>query len=130
MKYASKAISARPAQFTYETRDCSVRALRVALGCSYEEAHRALKTTGRVDRRGTYNATMRDASAVFGFKPISPTASGMSERPTLAQFVRAHRYGRYVIRVHVHFIALVHGTVHDNLRTGPRTRVIAAWGQS
>jgi hypothetical protein len=117
-------------QFAYEKRDCSVRALRIAIGRSYEEAHRALEASGRLNKRGAYNRTVHIAAQLFGLVPIDDAASGGPSTPTLAQFVRAHREGRYVIRINTHFLALVDGVVHDNFPlTGPRTRVTAAWGK-
>lgn len=135
MRRAKALYAATPAAFKKEVRDCGVRALRVAAGCTYEQAHKTLGIYGRIARRGTYNRTMHISAGLYGLKPVATMAGGVGVKllhPTLAQFAAAHRSGAFVLRVHTHFIALVDGVVHDwyASKTGARTRVVAAWGHS
>lgn len=51
-----------------EKNDCSVKAISIACGVSYEEALFALKRFGRKDRSGTPTAISIKAIEFFGFK--------------------------------------------------------------
>ncbi len=129
MRTATAEYAKRPAAFAHEKRDCSVRALRIAAGIDYLKAHNTLRIAGRVTKRGAYNLTMHAAARVFSLVPIDLPASGAASEPTLAQFVRAHQKGRFVIRVNTHFLAVVNGVVHNWAgHNGARTRVKRAWG--
>jgi hypothetical protein len=132
VRVATSVYAQTPPAFRGEKRDCGVRALRVAIGRTYEDAHRILKAYGRVDKRGTYNNTMTIAGRMYGLEVISTAASGLPEKPTLAQFIRAHREGSYVIRINTHFVALREGVLHNWRagRDGARSRVLMAWGRS
>ena len=139
MRRAERLYAVTPPAFASEKNDCAVRALAVAAGHSYEEAHRALKLHGRVDRRGTYNQTMERAAGMLGLRLVEELPGGSHpdfhmparHHMTLAQFVRVYRSGRYVVRVNRHFIAVVDGVVHDwAWKTSARTRAILAWRQA
>jgi hypothetical protein len=51
-----------------EQNDCSVVAIAIACGVSYEVAHAALKKAGRIDRHGTYRWHSKAAIESLGFK--------------------------------------------------------------
>lgn len=137
MKRAYAQYSATPIEFAHERNDCAVRALRVATGRTYEEVHRLLKAYGRVDKHGTYNQTVNAAAEKFGMRLADlPGGSHVTyhwparRHLTLAQFIRCHPVGCYVLRVNRHFTAVIDGVVHDwpvNRHVSPRTRVILAW---
>lgn len=119
-----------PREFMWETNDCAVRALRIVAEITYSEAHAALKAEGREDRDGTYNRVVAAAGQRYGLSEVTPGA-GARLFPTIAQFARANKRGRFLIRTRTHFVALVNGVMHDwQNAKGPRTRVMRAWGIS
>lgn len=129
MRKATAAYSARPRKFDADNRDCSVRALRIVANCDYEQAHTTLAKLGRKMKRGIYNSTMDAACACFALTRVSAPAGGSSPYPTLAQFLREHRTGRFLIQRTGHYFAVIDGVVHDWPRgTGARSRVRCVWG--
>ena len=129
MRYAFADYAQTPAGYKDEKRDCVVRALRVAAGISYEEAHATLKSEGRFDRGTTFPSAMARAAVRHGFVAVLPDFV----RPTLAHFVRTHPTGSYIVRLKKHAIAVRDGIVHDwkdHKRCGPRTQVRGAWGRA
>lgn len=132
MKRATVEYRKTPAAFRDEKRDCAVRALRIAANVSYESAHKTLASFGRMRKHGTYIGTMAMAAARFNLLKVHQPASGSGvENATVAQFLRAHRSGRYVLYRNRHFFAIVNGVVHDYRHgTGARSRIKRAWGSA
>lgn len=125
---------ALPPEFAHETDDCAVRALMVAAGLPYANAHAILKAAGRQDRKDTYARTMDKAvRALDGISVpirVRRNRNGYLLYPTLTQWLRVevNRLGRWVILRDGHFFGVVDGVVLDWARgTGPRTRVRLAW---
>jgi hypothetical protein len=53
-----------------ETNDCSVKAVAIACGVTYDVAHAALKSFGRKDRSGCHDGVIRMAIVSLGFKVV------------------------------------------------------------
>lgn len=118
-----------------DTKDCTVRALRVAFAVPYDEAREVLERNGRVRGRGATGHIVREALAQMGGERHAevPTVlrwnSGLEREMTLAQFTKRYGFGRYVVECRRHLITVIDGVVHDWPRsgTGPRSRVRYAW---
>lgn len=107
----------------YDTKDCSVRALAVATGCSYEQASAVFSAAGRVMKKGTSVDVSRKVHETWlGMLPTNPI-------DFVAAFVAANPKGRFILHSKRHAFAVIDGVVHDweFSRTGPGTRVIRAW---
>jgi hypothetical protein len=121
-----------PKQFSYERWDCSVRALRVAAGLSYEQAHATLGRFTRRPRYGVQAIVMFYACGAHGLPPVEFGTTGYLRArplPTLTQFLKAHPTGYYVLMRSGHFFAVINGVVHDWAHgTGARSRITHAWG--
>ncbi len=132
MRRATKDYGARPRAFALERNDCSVRALAVASGRGYAAAHAHLAAFSRTSGDGVQLSVMRGAAASWAgetidLSPLCKNAGFRTLWPTLAEFIRRHRRGAYVLLRRGHFFALVNGTLHDWPRgTGARTRIRAA----
>jgi hypothetical protein len=53
-----------------ETNDCTVKALALVTGCTYDEALVALAKHGRQKRKGCYMGTQRQALSDLGFNMV------------------------------------------------------------
>ena len=110
-----------------EHRDCTVKALSVAKGIPYEDAHRTLKAWGRKEKRGAMFSTLHNAYLEHGFKVMgvfgktkrarhvrrvinAPIQAGM----TLKTFKKTHTKGSYIVCVTGHAVAVVDGVQADS----------------
>jgi hypothetical protein len=132
-----------------DLHDCSVRALAIAAGIPYEEAHRLFKEAGRADNKPTPTAVTRALFKRLGFTKHTTflgygarynrrrdTWTPIANYPTLARFIKAHPRGRFTVHRTGHAFALINGVVHDwpserftraFPATGSRSRVVGAW---
>lgn len=117
--------------FPFEKLDCSVRALAVASDMPYADAHALFKQAGRKDKRGTPTQVSVRVHAGLGYEKLAlyRDAPGIiAVFPTLAQFIRTHRRGRFILHRRGHAFALINGVVHDwSNGTGARSRIKVAW---
>ncbi len=51
-----------------ERNDCTVKAIAIATGCTYKQAHKAMADAGRKNGKGAYVSQQRVALAALGFK--------------------------------------------------------------
>ena len=104
-----------------EAKDCTVRALAHVADLPYGEAHATMAAFGRRPRKGVPKPDVVRAYASKGLTYIQ-----RSDRPTLAQFMRADgaMHARLVISMRGHVFAIVNGTQLDLGKCGPRTRVL------
>lgn len=123
-----------------ETNDCAVRAVAIASGRSYGEAHAMLKALGRKDRQGTYRHHTRAALIAFGCIIRERLAAEFIVQYTGAhrrlhnvtthhpqRFPKVWRNGRtYVLFTSGHVLTVVNGTNHDWTK-GTAKRVVAIW---
>lgn len=105
-----------------KTGDCQVRALSKVLNITWLEAFdltipicRELQTYTIFD--GNLEKT-KEAMSTLGFvyHPIS-NARG-SKRPTVEEFAKAHKTGRYICKVAHHVVAVVDGQYFDTWNSG------------
>jgi hypothetical protein len=119
--------------FAHEHNDCGVRALAIAAAIPYSEAHGLLKAEGRRDRKGTKANWIISAMRKSGIQAEEITVrdpklhwyGGNSyTNPTLAEIIRAHQTGRYLVIVNGHALAMIDGVIHDKGEiAGARSRV-------
>lgn len=78
-----------------EANDCAVKAIAVAGGIGYAEAHALLRRHGRIDRKGTYTPSIDAALEELGIeqREVTPTmrASGGRTVRTLVRLLRGRR---------------------------------------
>lgn len=108
-----------------EKADCAVRALAIASGMPYAEAHALLKAAGRGDRCATYGRTVSKAVG----RPMALASTYHADRPTFAQWLREHPKGRFMVFVTGHYFAVIDGVQWDmNPKMySPRTSVHGHW---
>lgn len=132
----SEHLNQRDAGFEYEKNDCAVKALMAVTGVPYRDAHAwsavhfARKDCGAAmlwDK--ALGAHAQQALTIFGYRVYEQPAPAI-ERPngyknygTLAQFVRTHSKGRFLLSSTSHAFALIDGVVYDNGAAGAKTRV-------
>lgn len=112
-----------------DRNDCSVRALSIAANMPYADAHRLFALAGRRDGRRTPVFVTAGIHERLGYTRIPTVGSThYGTQMTVAQFLRAHPRGRYVLHRRSHAFAVVDGVVHDWASgTGTRSRVQRAW---
>lgn len=110
-----------------EHRDCTVKALSVAKGIPYDEAHKVLKAWGRKNRCGAKFSVLHNAYTEHGFKVMgvfgktkrarhvsrvidAPIQAGM----TLKTFKKTYTKGSYIVCVTGHAVAVVDGVQADS----------------
>lgn len=116
-----------------ENADCSVRALMVVSGLSYEESLEVFRKHGRHENTGTpHEVTQRVVRDMFPeafeLDMSVDRLMGTIGKPCLkvTEFAKMFGRGRFIVHVKGHALALVDGTIHD-WRFRPATRVTAAW---
>ena len=113
-----------------ETNDCTVKALVHATGIPYSEAHSVMAAVGRPYRRGgPIVKGMRRLMATnpqWLFERDEETVARWP-KPTLAQWLRTHRTGVFIVITRDHAFTVRDGIVYDNFRTGMRRRIWTAY---
>jgi hypothetical protein len=107
--------------FTSEKSDCVVRATAVAADLEYADVHHVFARHGRRSRRGTNLGVIQKS-----FAELFPGSEQRRVNLTLAQFIRLHPKGRFVVMTRLHAWAVVDSVVHD-WELHPRYRVILFW---
>jgi hypothetical protein len=117
-----------------EHNDCTVVALSVAAGISYQDAHRMLSDAGRKPRRGfkfsiwlnnqCFMARMKNTEVHLGKYKVQSVRMGNSI--TLAKLLRDFPRGRFIARKRKHVFVVVDGKVY-NLCSGARTLIKNLW---
>lgn len=112
----------RPIEFSWERKDCTVRALATVLNLPYSECHAYLKECGRRDKHaltGTVNIY-----SDLGLQRV--TAEGGQYLSTVNQWMRSGNLPtRCVVFTKGHVFAVIDGVIHDQLPhpAGCRKRV-------
>lgn len=120
-----------------EANDCTVRGIATLFGCTYGVAHRALAKTGRENRGGaswqTIDKAMNNLADRFGVTLEVHGEPAMSlqwarykgvETPTIAQFIKNHPKGSYLLAMRGHVAAVRDGVLYDwTANTAQRRRV-------
>ena len=126
------------AGFHDETKDCTVRAVSIALDIPYAKAHALLAKAGRPDRDGPRSYIFDAFMEGLGFTKYEYPVRcykvekwyGTIERRACITFKRwllEHSTGVYVVDMRGHVFAVINGVVHDALTIGPRTVVKGHW---
>lgn len=119
-----------------DRNDCAVRALSVADGMAYKDAHAAFAAQGRKAGQGTSVSVSRRVLKIAGFYEVTvvPVPAKFPKRPnhfvqpSIAKFAREHKEGAWILHTSSHALALVNGVVHDwNYGAGSHGRVVRAW---
>ena len=120
-----------------ETDDCTVKGIATLFGCTYGVAHRALQKNGRKHRKGAtwYVIDKAVKTLAWRFSAIVeehgvPHANLQYaklikfEAPTIAQFMRKHPKGSYLLVMNGHVAAVRDGVLYDwTEKTAKRRRV-------
>ncbi len=108
----------------YDRRDCSVRALSVAVECSYEQASAVFSAAGRRLKKGTSVDLSRTVHEDWlHMEPIP----GMAGCPVLI-FMDLYPKGAFVLHRRGHAFAVIDGVLHDwEEGTKARSEIISAW---
>ena len=111
-----------------ENNDCGVRALMVAVKCSYEQAWQALFDAGRQPCKGTNTCQMRKALVSMGYTPRKGEYF-RGRSATLAQWGReVSPTGNYLVLVTGHWVTVQNGVLHDwAWRTSGMRRHVVYW---
>lgn len=108
----------------WDRNDCSVRALAVAVGLTYEQAGAIFAAFGRKMKEGTsVETSIRVMEERLKMRRLE-----LSDGPEeLKYFALYQDKGRFVLHRRGHAFALVEGVIHDWEGTRATTQVIRAW---
>ena len=110
-----------------ETNDCSVKALSVALGVSYDVAHSALRARGRKERRGVQMRAIHGAAADLGYKLVPVTLPWVKRCKTaITLAANLPSRGRFLVDMPRHVAGCAAGKVLD-WTEGRRKRVVTIY---
>lgn len=104
------------------TEDCTVRAVCVALGCSYGQAEGVLRVNGR-----RHNRAMPTRNFVQALRDMRGLHNVRMKPCTLAKFLRLYPQGVYLIRKYKHCFAVVDGVVCDLHEAPADCWILDAW---
>lgn len=127
-------------RFAHEENDCTVRALANASGMPYKLAHKILAKAGRKERHGMLTDQYSPVYERLGFtlESIHGTTrgarylshkTGRAPQPgiTLDNLLNRLGYGRYIIKIRGHVLAVVDGKVLDYGHNAAGSRVQAVY---
>lgn len=113
--------AARP---EWDRSDCSVRALAVATGATYEQASAVFSAAGRSVKRGTSQETSQKLYESW----LKMERIREPEGWTLDMFLLMFPKGSYVLHRRGHAFAVIDGVLHDwELGTKERSRITHCW---
>lgn len=125
---------------SYESRDCTVRALASASGCSYARAYAIMERAGREENSGMslnhINEAMKYVGAnlvgVFGTTIAATylrniTNADIERGMELKNFIKYFQTGRYFVLIRGHALAVVDGELMDSGCVKAGVYVVAAW---
>lgn len=102
--------------------DCTIRALAKALNVSWLEAYDAMipicreeQTSNIFDVPAKKRATLLER---LGFTYTGVSNKKGTKRPTVDEFAKAHKNGRYIAMVAHHAVAIVDGKYYDTWDSG------------
>jgi hypothetical protein len=109
-----------------EHNDCTVRALKVAAGVPYADAHAMMAKLGRRPRKGMSPTQVLDLCNqphVYGYTVTPVDVHKGNSRVTLSTAMAYLRKGRYLIVKTGHALACIDGVLTDMGTCGPSSRV-------
>lgn len=99
----------------FETNDCCVVALTVALNSKYDDVHSFLSRNNlRVSKRGMTRDSVLKIPSLFNRVKCRVGPYSDTNRITLSNFIKKHSQGRYFVLVRGHALAVVDGVVYDH----------------
>lgn len=102
--------------------DCTIRALTKALGVSWLEAFDiTIPFCREYQTPNIFNLPCKEEKEIMqrlGFAYTGVTNKKGSRRPTVAEFARQHKKGRYILNVANHEVAVVDGDYFDTWDSG------------
>lgn len=122
---AGRALSKRP----NSKNDCTVRAVALVWGLSFDNAYELLALSGRVPhKRFDFKTWAEGVNKQHGttFQWLSFPAEKGKRRMTPAEFCQSHETGSYILRTAKHVFAVIDGVVLDEQPNAERC-VYGAW---
>jgi len=117
---AKRNLSKRP----LAQNDCTVRALALVTGASYDAAYDQLAAAGRKSGEGfDIGAYLKKAGVLWGYKVQKIKVP----RALTLDRLMAERPDRIIIETSDHVIAVLKGRAHDMIRLPGDSRVYAVW---
>lgn len=128
-----------------ESKDCVIRAITNVTGVSYDEVHSFLASYGRKQGKGTDVETMFTACKAFGLKFVGTFGKTSSARScayfakrqyahdhdssnksiTLGNLVKSLPFGRFVVVIRGHAVAMIDGKLIDTHLNPKQAQVVA-----
>lgn len=128
-----------------ESKDCVIRAITNVTGVSYDEVHSFLASYGRKQGKGTDVETMITACKAFGLKFVGTFGKTSSARScayfakrqyahdhdsgnksiTLGNLVKSLPFGRFVVVIRGHAVAMIDGKLIDTHLNPKQAQVVA-----
>jgi len=109
------------ASATFETNDCTVRALANACAVDYAVAHTTLRMSGRKNGEGFsfYNWLVREYPKISSLLPLgvkfTPVLTPVRQRSIpAASFMKTYNTGIYIVGVPHHTFAVYDGVGYDS----------------
>ena len=97
-----------------EENDCSVKALAIAGGVTYQKARAALRKHGRKKGEGAYNSQINNAAHSLGIRTIRSWPRTINDRMYTAKSItKVYPKGSYILSYSGHVAAMVNGEVMD-----------------
>jgi hypothetical protein len=117
-----------------ERNDCAVRAATNVLGIDYDSVHSVFKNNGRKSKKGTTTPVFFKSMKELGFSYVGSfgktkaarssdffsgayfnvTKDHVNKSLTLGQFLKQVPFGKYVVCIAGHALAVVDGKIVDN----------------
>lgn len=110
--------NANPKQYNIE--DCTIRALSVAEGISWDEAYNVLSNSAR-----KYGLMQSDVKAIEQFLDLKYDSVPIYE-DTVGEFIKNHKKGTYLITMRGHITVLKDGINYDTFDSSERN-IWNAW---
>ena len=118
---AGRSSSKRPKQ----VNDCTVRALALTRGLSYDEAYDLLKAAGRESNRRFLMVPYLNQQA-WAQKIAFPAVKG-ERRMSPVTFTKQFSTGVYICRTAKHVFPVLNGVVYDDHKARPSRCIYTAW---
>ena len=101
-----------------ETNDCTVKALAITAGISYEDAHALMASVGRKTGKGAngemiLKALSKTLNVTLTPKNVKTCKGEYGKRLTPNVFARMHPKGKFYCITRNHALAIVDGKVED-----------------
>lgn len=126
-----------------ESNDCTVRAMANSSGMDYDSVHYVLKKNGRKDNKGVRYDVIMPSMKELGFQFVGvfgktraakcgiehaakyfDVVEGSQNKPiTLGNLVKSLPFGKFVVIIKGHAIALVDGNLIDTFNNSSQSQV-------